>query len=76
MVNEGFLSILKIFETMEVSLNPDALAYAKLYNKSRISTAENSTAMTWKEARKSRWAEKVAKNEAYEGILYAPGMDD
>ena len=35
--------------------------------------------MTSKEARKSRRAEKVAENDAYEeyeGILYAPGIDD
>ena len=77
--NEGFWSILKIFETMEVSLGPHVLAYAKLYNNSRISKAENSTAMTSKEARTSRRAEKVAENDAYEedeGILYAPGIDD
>ena len=64
---------------MEVFLGPHALAYAKLYSKSRISKAENSTAMTSKEARKSRRAEKVAENDAYEedeGIWYAPGIDD
>lgn len=49
------------------------------FNKSRIAKAENATAMSSKEARKSRRADKVAENDAYEedeGILYAPGIDD
>ena len=58
---------------MEVSLGPHALAYAKLYNKSRISKGENSTAMTSKEARKSLRAEKVAGNYVYEEDA---GIDD
>ena len=64
---------------MEVSLGPHALAYAKFYNKPRMSKAKNSTTMTSTEARKSRRAEKVAENDAYEedeGILYTPGIDD
>ena len=77
--NEGFFPVLKILEVMDVTLGPCAVAFAKSYNKSRIAKAENATAMSSKEARKSRRADKVAENDAYEedeGILYAPGIDD
>lgn len=77
--NEGFFPVLKILEVMDITLGPCAVAFAKSYNKSRIAKAENATAMSSKEARKSRRADKVAENDAYEedeGILYAPGIDD
>ncbi|XP_044593326.1 uncharacterized protein LOC123271157 [Cotesia glomerata] len=77
--NEGFFPVLKILEVMDVTLGPCAVAFSKSYNKSRIAKAENATAMSSKEARKSRRADKVAENDAYEedeGILYAPGIDD
>lgn len=77
--NEGFLPVVKTMETMGVTIGPHAIAYANLYNSSRISKAEKDTAYASKIARMSRRSEKVTNNEAYEeveGLLYSPGIDD
>ncbi|KYN11371.1 hypothetical protein ALC57_16474 [Trachymyrmex cornetzi] len=77
--NESFLSVLKIMETMGVTIGPHARAYANMYNNSRISTAEKNAAFTSKEARIARRSQKVAQNDDYEeteGLLYAPGIAD
>ncbi|KYN06784.1 hypothetical protein ALC62_02265 [Cyphomyrmex costatus] len=76
--NEGFLPVLKIMETMGVTIGPHARAYANMYD-SRISTTEKNAVFTSKEARIARRSQKVAQNDNYEeteGLLYAPGIAD
>lgn len=76
--NEGFLLILKIMETMGITIGPHAITYARRCNSLRLAKAKKDTANASKEARSSRRSEKIAENDAYEeteGLLYAPGID-
>ncbi|KYN02057.1 hypothetical protein ALC62_07126 [Cyphomyrmex costatus] len=77
--NEGFMPVLKIMETIGVTIGPKGMAYAQIYKDCRIQNAEKSTSDAAKLARSSRRSEKVAENEVFEeteGLLYSPSIAD
>jgi len=77
--NEGFKPLLKIMETMGVTIGMGAAAHAARKDKLRITEANRRDCEATKERRTQIRHEKAIENEYYEdteGILYGPNIAD
>ncbi|XP_074094076.1 uncharacterized protein LOC141524235 [Cotesia typhae] len=77
--NDGYSSILKIFNVMEVIVGPAARDFAALKNDTRIRIADYRQRASSKEGRSSRRKASSAEQalfEEEEGVLYGPGIAD
>lgn len=77
--NEGFLPVLKIMETMGVTLGQTARGYSDTVDNARILKANKSAEINSKEARTLRRALRAAEDDNFdeaEGLLYGPGIAD
>lgn len=77
--NEGFASLLKIMETMGITIGPQAEQLARNRDERRVSSANRRSTDNSKEARTARQNERSEQIEEYErseGILYGAGIAD
>lgn len=77
--NEGFASLLKIIETMGITIGPQAEQLARNRDARRVSSANRRSTENSKEARTARKNERSEQIEEYErseGILYGAGIAD
>jgi len=77
--NEGFLPILNIMHTMDISIGPYADIYASKRDDKRIQRSELRVSENAKRARMAKKDELLAEKAFYEeeeGLLYGPGIVD
>lgn len=77
--NEGFATILKVMEIMEIKIGRTALIYAEKRDDKRVRTADRRSSEIFKRARKSRREEisqEIEQMDEAEGVLYGPGIAD
>lgn len=77
--NEGSTTLLKIMDTMGVTIGPGAAATARHNDECRIRTAEDRNCEVSKEHRLDIRANRSRENELYddtEGVFYEAGMAD
>ena len=77
--NEGFLPVLKIMETVGVTIGQTARNYSDVVDNARILKANKNAEINSKEARTVRRALRAAADENFdetEGLLYGPGIAD
>ncbi|KZC14907.1 hypothetical protein WN55_07615, partial [Dufourea novaeangliae] len=77
--NDGYLSILKILNTMGIVIGLAAKSFADTQDSRRILLCEKRHLEATKEARIARRKANAAIQEFYEeeeGVLYAPGIGD
>lgn len=77
--NEGYIPILKILAVMEITIGPEANAFAARRGETRIERSEFRTSEASKEGRTVRLHQRTSKNEYFEveeGFLYGAGIAD
>lgn len=77
--NEGFSSILRVMQALELEIGIYAKQFADNSDDKRIQRQERRTLSESKEARKARRGELAERNELHEeaeGLLYGPGIAD
>lgn len=79
MFNEGFESVLQMYEVMGIHCGPNIHLYAVTEDTTRITTADRRTQEATREGRMLRRQHQMDILEAStsaEGLLYGPGIDD
>ena len=79
MFNEGFGSLLQLYEAMGIHCGPNIHLYAVTEDTTRITTADRRTQEATREGRMLRRQHQMHILEAStsaEGLLYGPGIDD
>jgi len=77
--NEGLQPLLKIMETMEVTIGKNAVSLVQRRDESRITFSNRRSLEASKEHRAEIRLQRVAVNEAYEdeeGLMYGAGIAD
>ncbi|CAK9816232.1 hypothetical protein ANTPLA_LOCUS8931 [Anthophora plagiata] len=77
--NEGYFSILKVMQELQLIIGKEAMDYAEETNQRRIQRQERRSSLSTKEARKARRDQLAEQNEYFEeaeGLLYGAGIAD
>lgn len=77
--NEGYFTILKIMDTLELKIGSHCKEYADSYDAARIQRQERRSLSSSKEARAARKEINLQQQQLYEdaeGLLYGPGIAD
>ncbi|XP_076549216.1 uncharacterized protein LOC143306722 [Osmia lignaria lignaria] len=79
MFNEGYFSILKIMQELNLTIGKQAMDYAEKSNQRRIQRQERRSSLSTKKARKARREQLAEQNDYFEeaeGLLYGAGIAD
>ncbi|EZA47079.1 hypothetical protein X777_16771 [Ooceraea biroi] len=77
--NEGYSSLLKMMNQLEINIGPECRNFANMYDTQRISRQERRRLSSTKEARAARRLAQITTNEFHEeaeGLLYGAGIAD
>ena len=77
--NDGYQSLLRVLNTMGVTIGPEAKSFADTQDVNRVCLGEKRHQEASKEARTARRKANAALQELYEeeeGVLYGPGIGD
>ncbi|EZA51573.1 hypothetical protein X777_09740 [Ooceraea biroi] len=77
--NEGYFSVLKIMEALEIIIRQQCKFFADTCDAERLKRQERRSLSSTKEARTSRREQQIQQQQFYEeeeGLLYGPGIAD